>query len=126
MNIKIEQNKPASTSGQPVARPIKPHYEVKESGDAYLVKVMMPGVNKKGVTLSVQGEGLTIHGVRCHAVPNSWRPLQRELPWGDYHLQLRLNVEVDEKNISAKVEEGILWLTLPMAEAVKPRTIEIE
>ena len=53
-------------------------------------------------------------------------PLRRELPSGDFRLNLRLNVAVDEAKIKATVVDGILDLTLPKADEVKPRKIKVD
>ena len=54
-----------------------------------------------------------------------WRSLRRELPEGKNRLKLRLNVGVKEANIRAHVEDGILDLTLPKADACKARKIKV-
>jgi HSP20 family protein len=87
--------------------------------------VNLPGVSRDGVDISLKDGTLNIAGSREHGVPEGWRPLRRELPKGDYRLSLRLNVEVNESEISAKVEDGVLDLTLPKADEVKPRRIEV-
>ena len=58
-------------------------------------------------------------------MPEGWRPLRRELTTGDFRLSLRLNVPVNEAKIKASVENGVLDLSLPKADEVKPRKIKI-
>ena len=55
----------------------RPRYDVSESTDAFDVKVSMPGVTRDGVTISVDGESLSITGTRTHEAPKGWRPLRR-------------------------------------------------
>ena len=64
-------------------------------------------------------------GTRAKLAGEGWRPLHRELPDSDYRLHLRLNVDVDAAKIVAQIEDGILELSLPKAEAVKPRKIKV-
>jgi HSP20 family molecular chaperone IbpA len=104
----------------------RPRYDVAENDDAFVVTVSLPGVNRSGVDISIDNETLSITGTRHQALPESWRPLRRELPDGDYLLNLRLNVRIDENKIAAKVEDGILTLALPKADEVKPRKIKVE
>ncbi|MGJ8654100.1 MAG: Hsp20/alpha crystallin family protein [Opitutaceae bacterium] len=112
--------------GQTTARKWRrPHYDVAESEDAFNVQVTLPGVNRAGVDISVEQDLLSIVGTRAAQTPEGWRPLRRELPEGDYRLNLRLNVAINEAKIKARVEDGILDLTLPKADEVKPRKIEV-
>jgi HSP20 family protein len=104
---------------------VRPYYESEEKADAYEVRVQMPGVKKDGVSLSLNGDELSIQGKRA-AVPEGWRAVSRESADADYELALGLNVEIDGEKIAAKVEDGILTLTLPKAERAKPRQISIE
>lgn len=104
----------------------RPRYDVLESDDAFEVKVSMPGVTRDGVEISVDGESLSITGTRTHEAPQGWRPLRRELPEGDYRLNLRLNVAIKEPKIRAHVENGLLDLMLPKADEIKPRKIHID
>ena len=96
----------------------RPRYDVLESDDAFDVRVCLPGVKREGLDISVDGDNLSVTGTLAHAAMEGWRPLRRELPDGDYRLNLRLNVDVKESKIRAHVEDGILDLTLPKADAI--------
>lgn len=103
----------------------RPLYDVSENTDAFSVRVSLPGVARDGVDISLEEDTLTIVGTRTAGVPEGWRPLRRELATGDYRLSLRLNVPVNEAKIKAQVENGVLDLSLPKADEVKPRKIKI-
>ena len=103
----------------------RPAYDVSENADDFNVRVSLPGVSRDGVEISVEDEVLSITGTRTKSVSESWRPLRRELPNGDFRLDLRLNVAVNEEKINAKVADGLLDLTLPKADEVKPRKIKV-
>lgn len=118
---KYEQNPPATK----VRNWRRPVYDVNEDTEAFRICVNLPGVKRDGVDISIEDETLTIVGTRAGAVPESWRPLNRELPRGDYRLELRLNVPIDEAKIEARVEHGVLELTLPKSDEVKPRKIQV-
>lgn len=105
---------------------VRPYYTTEEHDDAYEVKVFMPGVNKNGLSIALDSDELTITGKRGDAVPSGWRVLSRESQGGDYELRLALNVEIDGEHIGAKTENGVLTLSLPKAETVKPRRIAIQ
>jgi len=104
----------------------RPAYDVSENTDDFNVRVNLPGVSREGVDISVEDEVLSIIGKRTKSVNEDWRPLRRELPSGDFRLNLRLNVAVDEAKIKATVVDGILDLTLPKADEVKPRKIKVD
>ncbi|MDQ8207276.1 Hsp20/alpha crystallin family protein [Coraliomargarita sp. SDUM461003] len=103
----------------------RPHYDVSENEEAFIVRVNLPGVDRKDVDISLEEDALTVTGTRQNDVPEAWRPLRREIHAGDYRLSLRLNVSVNEAKIHARVENGVLDLHLPKADEVKPRKIKI-
>lgn len=101
----------------------KPLYNVNGSSDAYEVRVEMPGVPKSGVKLDLEDNILTVRGERASNVREGMRALHRELSPLNYLLRLRLNKPVDEDKMSAKLEDGVLSLILPLKEVAKPRQI---
>ena len=107
-------------------RYLKPHYEVAEEKGAYEVRVFMPGVAKNDVKLTLERDRIFIEGSRRAVTDASWKPIFREIPDADYRLQLELNVDIDENAIEARTEMGVLNLRLPVAEAARPRSIQVE
>ena len=103
----------------------KPLYNVNGNTDAYEVRVEMPGVPKSGVKLDLEDNILTVRGERASNVREGMKALHRELSPLNYLLRLRLNTPVDEDKMTAKLEDGILRVSLPKAEHQKPRTIEL-
>lgn len=103
----------------------RPRYDVVENDDGFNVRVSLPGVNRDGVDIAYEDDTLRITGTRADLAGEGWRPLHRELPDSDYRLHLRLNVDVDTAKIVARIEDGILELSLPKAETVKPRKIKV-
>jgi HSP20 family protein len=104
----------------------KPLYTVNGNADAYDVRIMMPGVSKKGVRVDFEENVLTVHGTCASSLPETWNPLHSELPCADFQLRLRLNTPVDEEKLSASMEDGVLTLHLPVKETAKPRRIEVQ
>jgi HSP20 family protein len=98
---------------------------VKEDGDSYLLQVEMPGVNKEGLDISVENNELTITGRRSlPAVEGTL--IHRESRSENFRRAFELDPSIDTSKISAKIEQGVLTLTLPKAEQVKPRKITVE
>lgn len=104
---------------------LRPHYEVGQDKEAYTVKVYVPGATKDTVKIVVDKDTLSIEAARRPIGAEGWKARYREIPTADYRLRLDLNAPVDAEKISAKTEHGILSITLPVAEAAKPRQITV-
>ena len=103
---------------------VTPVASVVEDGDAYLLKVEMPGVNKEGLEISVENNELTITGRRDLAQLEGTL-IHRESRTEDFRRVFELDPSIDTSKISARIDQGFLTLTLPKAEQVKPRKIAV-
>lgn len=128
MNCTVEKEKSKeSPSVEATARPfVRPEYKTERTGDGYRAAVVMPGVPKGAVKVSVEDGVLVLTGKRSDSVPESWRPLRLELQKPDYRLKLKLSDEIDSAAIAATIDGGVLSLDLPLREAVKPRVIAVQ
>lgn len=95
-----------------------------ETKDGYVLEAEMPGVNKEGLEITVENNELTIIGRRSDTAM-SGDVVYRESRDLDYRRVFDLDPSIDSGKISAKMENGVLTLTLPKAESVKPRKIQI-
>ena len=103
---------------------VTPVASVVEDGDAYLLKVEMPGVNKEGLEISVENNELRLIGRR--SLPEiEGTPVHRESRSENFRRVFELDPSIDTSKISAHIEQGILTLRLPKAEQVKPRKITV-
>src|SRR2546430_17489526 len=103
---------------------VAPAASVIEDGDAYLLNVEMPGVNKEGLEISVENNELTIVGRRSlPAIEGTL--IHRESRSENFRRAFELDPSIDTAKVSARIEQGILTLTLPKAEQVKPRKIAV-
>lgn len=103
----------------------KPLYHVNGNADAYEVRVEMPGVPKSGVKLDLEDNLLTVRGERASNAREGLKALHRELSPHNYLLRLRLNTPVDEEKMTAKLEDGVLAISLPLRQTAKPRQIVV-
>jgi len=103
-----------------------PPVNIVETDDHYIVEADLPGVNKEGLEITVEDNELTIVGRRSdyHDVPNS-EVLYQETRPGDFRRVFELDPTIDTSKINAKMQQGVLTLTLPKAEKVKPRKITV-
>lgn len=104
---------------------IKPLYELKETDEAWGLTVHLPGVAKDGLEISVEENVLSIRGRRAWAKPEGWTQLYRESVDAPFALALEHDNSVDVEKIHAELKDGVLRVSLPKAEAVKPRKIAV-
>jgi HSP20 family protein len=123
MNL-LSKKEPSQASQQ--RRTIVPRYDVQETADAFVVTAAIPGVDRSALETHVDGENLIVHARRAWNPPTDWTPVYREIPQADYRLVLEVDHRVNRDGIRAELNQGILTLTLPKSEAVKPRRIEIK
>lgn len=104
---------------------VKPAYEVKETAEAWGLVVHLPGVAKDGLELTAEDGLVTIRGRRQWQAPEGWTAVYRESVDAPYELALEHDNAVDVEKIHAELKDGVLRVSLPKAEAVKPRKIAI-
>jgi len=103
---------------------VAPIASIIEDGEGYMLQVEMPGVNEDGLDISVESNELTIIGRR--SLPTVEGTLiHRESRREDYRRAFELDPSIDADKISAKIDQGVVSLTLPKAEQVKPRKIKV-
>ena len=103
---------------------ITPSASVVEAGDGYTLEVEMPGVNKDGLEISVENNEVTIFGRRSRPGVEG-KLIHRESRPENYRRTFELDPSIDADKIGAKIDQGIITLTLPKAEHVKPRKIAV-
>jgi HSP20 family protein len=113
------------TTGRAVEQEfVVPEVNIFETKDGYVLEAEMPGVNKEGLEVTLEGNELTLVGHR-HREDTAGEPLFRERHLTDYRRVFELDPAIDGAKVSAKMEQGILTLTLPKSERVKPRKIAV-
>ena len=103
---------------------IVPEVNIYETKDGYELEAEMPGVNKDGLEISLEGTEITITGHRTHEVVNG-EVLFHERNNAGYRRVFDLAPAIDTARISARMNQGVLLLSLPKSEAVKPRKIVV-
>jgi len=103
---------------------LTPLANIVETQDGYILEAEMPGVNKEGLEITVENSELVIFGRRT-AVAKHGQPLYHESRDLPYRRVFELDPSIDAAKIHAKMEQGVLRLTLPKAESVKPRKIAV-
>lgn len=106
-------------------RYISPPVDIVETKDGFYLEAEMPGVNKSGLEVLLEQNELTLVGHRSQEASNDAEFLYRESDTRDFRRVFALDPTIDTAKIDAKIENGVLRLFLPKAEAVKPRKIVI-
>lgn len=113
-------------SDSPDRQALQPAYEVKETDDAYGLTVQLPGVTKAGLELTAEKGVFTVRGTRTWKQPENWTALYRETDDTPFELVLTHDNTIDADKIHAELKDGILRVSLPKTEAVKPRKIAVD
>ena len=104
---------------------VKPLYEIKETDEAYGLTVHLPGVSKENLELTAESGELRVVGRRAWKQPDGWTALYRESVDAPFQLVLTHDNAIDADKIAAELRDGVLRVSLPKAEAVKPRKIAV-
>jgi len=116
---------PALRNGEDLG-PANLTLDVIETGDSYVIKAAIPGVEPKDVEISVEDDVLTIKGEFEHKEEASEENyLRREIRYGSFQRQLRLPPTVDAEKADARFEHGMLRLSLPKKPEARARSIKI-
>ena len=118
------ENQATTTNGSQRLSYVTPFANILETKDGYVLEAEMPGVRKDGLEITVENGELLIVGRRA-PLERKGRELFRESRGLDYRRVFELDASIDTSRITAKIDQGVLTLTLPKAESVKPRKIKV-
>ena len=94
-------------------------------GDRFIVNFDLPGVNPDSIDLTVEKNVLTVRAERAWQPQDGSEVLVSERPHGTFTRQLFLGDSLDTAKIAATYRDGVLTLTIPVAEQAKPRKVAI-
>jgi HSP20 family protein len=95
------------------------------SGDHYVLHADLPGVDPGSVDVGVENGTLTIRAQRSERTEDGVQWIASERFTGTYLRQVALGDDIDADRISATYANGVLTVSLPVAERAKPRRVEI-
>ena len=104
---------------------VSPEVNIFEEKDGYILEAEMPGVSKEGLEITLEGNEITIIGHR-RLDPLGGTQLFRESQLADFRRVFELDPAIDTSRIAARMDQGVLVLTLPKSEQVKPRKIKVD
>ena len=106
------------------ARPAVMPMDAWREGDEFIVELDLPGVTEDSLNLDVERNVLTVHAERP-GLNQDREMVSAERPRGLFSRQLFLGDSLDADRIQASYHNGVLRLSIPVAEKAKPRRIKI-
>jgi HSP20 family protein len=100
--------------------------DVWQADDGYHVALDLPGVDPAGVEITSERNVLTIKANRSAEYEEGHNVLLAERPQGSFTRQLQVGDALDTTKVAATYNNGVLVLTIPMAESAQPRRIEVQ
>jgi HSP20 family protein len=103
-----------------------PRFDVFEDGQQVIVRGELPGLAQGDLTITAENDTLTIQGERKFEVPEGYRAIRRERTPMKFTRSFKLAKELDLDAVEAKLEHGVLTLSIPRRPETMPRQIEIK
>lgn len=112
-------------SGAPWAARTSVPLDVYRRGDRFIVRVDLPGIDPSSLDLTVEKNVLTLKAERTWAPSDGDEVLVTERPQGSFTRRLFLGEGLAADQITANYEQGVLTVTVPVAESAKSRKIDV-
>jgi HSP20 family protein len=113
------------TFGTPGAAPTVMPMDAYRRGDQFIVHFDLPGVDSSSIDLTVERNVLTVAAQRNWPRQEGQEVVVAERPQGKFSRQLFLGESLDADRLAANYDNGVLTLTVPIAEQAKARKVEV-
>jgi len=110
--------------GSPARAAVVP-VDAYRQGDHFVLRFDLPGISPDSVELTVEKNVLSLSGERSWEPGEDTKVLFSERPQGSFTRQLYLGEALDTDRIDASWENGVLTVTIPLAQKTRPRRVEI-
>lgn len=114
---------PETTRGGRIFRPLT---DITERDGTISLMLEMPGVAREDIDVTLEGRVLTVSGRASQTRPEKLQLTHAEYSEGDYERAFTLSQDLDSDKIEARMQNGLLTVTLPRAEAAKPKKIAVK
>lgn len=104
--------------------PIMP-LDLYRAGDTFVASLDLPGVDPGSIDIDVEDRTLTIRAQRKAPEGEGLQWVTHERPTGTFARQMTLGYGLDLAHVVADYSDGVLTLTIPVAEEAKPRKIQV-
>src|SRR5437763_1596081 len=102
-----------------------PLVDIYETEDEVLVRMAVPGVDKDRIDVQLTGETLAVRGERLFERREGENAIHLERPHGQFIRSFTIGVPVQTDRVQASYRDGVLTITLPKADEIKPRKVQI-
>lgn len=120
-----KQEVPPTSEPTTPGRVFSPLVDIFEDDQALTIIADMPGVPSNNVSIDLQEDILTLTGVPSLSVPDNEEIVLQEFETGKFFRQFTLSEVIDQANIKANLNHGVLHVTLPKIGPAKPRKVQI-
>ena len=101
--------------------------DIAETPDGFLVKAELPGMKPEEIEITVADSQVTLKGQRTEAREDKGvNYIRSERRLGSFYRSFALSAPVDDTRVTATYKDGVLEVSLPKSEAVKPRQIRVQ
>ena len=94
--------------------------------EAIVIRADVPGIQPEELEITLEGDTLAIRGEIRREEDSQRKYVLLERPIGKFERTLNINTPIDHEQVEASFKDGVLTLTLPKADAVKPRQITVK
>jgi HSP20 family protein len=116
--------RPANSDGFSMLRP---RVDIEETGNAYRLRMDLPGVKREDLKVEIENDTLLIEAERKSETTDDVQVLHRErASHARFSRSFTLGEVVQAEDVKARLQDGVLELTLPKAEKALPRRINVE
>jgi HSP20 family protein len=104
-----------------------PAFDLKDTGDALVAEVEIPGMDQKDITVQVEGDVLSVKGERKREEEKKTESYYRkERSYGAFERQIALPASVDRDKVEAAYSNGVLQITLPKVAGSKAKVVPVK
>ena len=127
-SLEVQEKKEVVSPGEKTvpARYYVPNTDIYETEEALTMVMEVPGVEKKDLDINLENDVLRVEGRIDFGKYAGLEPLYTEYNVGHFARAFTLSNKIDQQQISAQLDDGVLKLTLKKAAEAKPRRISIE
>lgn len=104
---------------------VGPRFELSENDDDFALTADLPGIDAGDLELTVEDGVLTVKGERDLSLPEGYEARRQERSSLRFERSIELGDRVDAEGVEAKLEDGVLTVTLPKRPETKPKKIAI-
>ena len=105
----------------------QPAVDIYETNEAIIIKAELPDVDQKDIDVRIEDNTLTLKGERKHdgyVKKENYHRIERY--FGSFQRSFSLPATIDQDNVGAVCEKGVLTVTLPKKEEIKPKHISVQ